>query len=937
MKLALKWAGPITLLLICACAVPAEEQDAVTSTVSALASSKDPAPTGAASSSAARAVATTPAGKGQRARVVHRSRKDPNAKRHSTGRREMTREDLELYEKSVPKVVGVRPTQLLVERVREAQGKTAASAATTTDIAELEAAVVPNGSELVIAAPGERSALAAIAEGMTLPPSVDNSTSQAFPEIRNQEGIGSCVAFAVGYYQYTYALGKLLGWNNKNAINTTKVSPKFLYNLANWGEDGGTSAYMVHRILEEHGALTWSEFPYSGDALNPVNYRAWPTSSTQWKSALRYKSMGPADVGNPTDPATLELAKSLLANGQVLTFSTYIYSWEFEQLDDDPSTSADNGLVGQYVATWQDGYDGGHEATIVGYDDRVWVDLNANGTVESGEKGAFKVANSWGPNWMNSGYVWVAYDALQYTSQVPNGPASENRSALMGSVTALLSARTNYQPQLLAEFTVSTASRGELSLSLRQTELDRTDPVDEFYTPLFAAAAGSYAYDGTVTTQAKSASFALDLSQFALSYGDLVYRLHGENFSPTAASISNLSLTDRLRNNLKTTTTDPTAVIAMAQAKSQGVRYKFQDPARVPRLTVTPSASSIDFGTLALGQSALRQLTVQNTGTGDLAVSSMRFGNPLFLVKGQERLRLAPGASWTFDLEFAPASSQQETTALSLRNTSTNQSNATFTLSGGATSNSASAPYQVFITQQNDPTDNSLSFRAEIKSRVPTTTALSDYQFVYYLNDPGLDPASVQWETFYSNVGAIEGSVKRVFLTRELGPRKADLALTLRFPASATLAPYGSAIVQGTLRRADYSWYPNENDDWSRFLRRDGMAEGTIFQQRSTSNVLFGLPAEAPSGAQQLSVSPNPTTGQATVTFVLNDASTLNTSIGVYFYSDLGEIQYIERYWVSSLGNQSFSLDVSWFPPGRYTVVLQGAAGRLDAFPFMKQ
>lgn len=34
--------------------------------------------------------------------------------------------------------------------------------------------------------------------------------------------------------------------------------------------------------------------------------------------------------------------------------------------------------------------------TLVGYNDNIWVDINGNGIVDNGEKGAFKIANSWG-------------------------------------------------------------------------------------------------------------------------------------------------------------------------------------------------------------------------------------------------------------------------------------------------------------------------------------------------------------------------------------------------------------------------------------------------------------------------------------------------------------------------------------------------------------
>ena len=44
-----------------------------------------------------------------------------------------------------------------------------------------------------------------------LPSSVDNSQSIYFPEIGNQGQIGSCVAFAQAYYQFTYEMNRLQG------------------------------------------------------------------------------------------------------------------------------------------------------------------------------------------------------------------------------------------------------------------------------------------------------------------------------------------------------------------------------------------------------------------------------------------------------------------------------------------------------------------------------------------------------------------------------------------------------------------------------------------------------------------------------------------------------------------------------------------------------
>src|SRR4051794_19539818 len=339
---------------------------------------------------------------------VYRSHPNPADRQHATGLRETTPEQRKALEAATPKLTEVRPTPLALDRIQQqvAGRKSLASAA----VSALEGQVADPGTDLVTSAPGDKSTVR-LAAAAALPRSVDNSALPAFPEIRDQGGIGSCVGFAVGYYLYTHELGLIGGWNNKNTSNTNKVSPKWAYNLSGHGENNGTWASTVHGVLAESGALMWSDFPYNGDVSNPINFREWPRTSALWKKALGYKSLGYTNLNLPTDADGVAQIKSVLLNGHVVNFATHIYSWQFDLIDNDPSTSADDALVGQHIATWQNGSDGAHEATIVGYNDDIWVDLNANNQVDSGEKGAFKIANSWGNGWQNNGYVWVAYDA----------------------------------------------------------------------------------------------------------------------------------------------------------------------------------------------------------------------------------------------------------------------------------------------------------------------------------------------------------------------------------------------------------------------------------------------------------------------------------------------------------------------------------------------
>ena len=64
--------------------------------------------------------------------------------------------------------------------------------------------------------------------------------------------------------------------------------------------------------------------------------------------------------------------------------------------------------------------------TIVGYDDNVKFSYGNYSTT-----GGFKIANSWGTSWGNSGYIWVAYDAFYKNSA--NRPKERNGYGFVSS------------------------------------------------------------------------------------------------------------------------------------------------------------------------------------------------------------------------------------------------------------------------------------------------------------------------------------------------------------------------------------------------------------------------------------------------------------------------------------------------------------------------
>ena len=378
---------------------------------------------------------------------------------HRTGLIQMTPQELSAYEASYPRVVRVGLSQLGLERVnayRQSKGMSLLppqiAAADGQDIQAVIGSAPalddPTGSMKDLDLPD-------------LPDSVDNSLLKYFPPIRSQGDLGSCASFAGTYYTMTYMLAKARDWDAKDGGDAYRLSPKWSYNFLNQGNNGGSSYVHNYDLGAKHGITTWEEFPYDG-----VDYRSWDLNTAHWRNAI-YRRFGQSGyVSNTNTDEGIALVKQMLTNGYILNFSTYISSWQYQQISDDPSTPLDDPFVGKQICYWMNGTSGSHAMTVVGYNDNIWVDINSDGIVDPGEKGAFRIANSWGPAWKDEGFTWIAYDALKEVSAVPGGPSVGRLMAWSVGHAYWILARASYTPTLLAEFTLNHLKRDQLQMRL---------------------------------------------------------------------------------------------------------------------------------------------------------------------------------------------------------------------------------------------------------------------------------------------------------------------------------------------------------------------------------------------------------------------------------------------------------------------------------------
>jgi hypothetical protein len=423
-----------------------------------------------------------------------------------------------------------------------------------------------------------------------LPVTVDNSQLRFFPPIRNQGSLGSCASFASTYYQFSYmtAFQKDLDIRDPSD-NTNKYSPKWTYNMVNDGKNEGSGFYNNFAVLEKHGAATWAAFPYDS------NYTAWCLDTAAWRDALKVRTRVTQYVYNASSDLGLEQIKSLLTDGYILVFGTYINSWNRTTLLDDPSTSDDDPAVGRYAFYWMDGVEGAHAMTIVGYNDAIWVDINGNGLIDTGEKGAFRIANSWGTGWYEAGFTWLAYDALRDVTAVPGGPAAGRIGAFQGDMVFVLRARDNYDPRVVGEFTVSHAKRDQMRASLGRSSTSQTSPSTTWVPAMLKNQGGALAFDGSTT--AVSGTFVLDFTDL-LAAGAGLQRYYlgiNDNASGDPATLSAFKIVDYTTDPDTETVSSMPPLTADSQQVYAYVDYSYlgsayNDPPQLSSAQVSPES-----------------------------------------------------------------------------------------------------------------------------------------------------------------------------------------------------------------------------------------------------------------------------------------------------------------------------------------------------------
>ncbi len=390
-----------------------------------------------------------------------------NEELFGTGLADMSDERWAELEAKLPMITNIKPNEIAMSRVDTPSIQTF-SLSDSNAVATAEI-----GDEISFDYPGQSNSGGAAQSEFPLASAVDVSQSLTFPPIANQGNTNSCVAWSLCYYQLTNNNCVIKGTAAKNTSGTADydniMSPKFIYPLINGGENSAAYYDEACATIMSFGCPNMSDYP---GIITVGNLSAWCTDTNVWNKAIYNKPQqisyeycedsGPIVSGTPF----VQNIKKILSDGYVVTIPTYVNSFVYT------NRTTDGNYGCRYVSSSRRG---GHAMTIVGYDDNYWIDVNGNGSADSGETGAFKIANSWGTSayYYTDGYIFMPYDAIGSVSGVANAPTARisafNRYFF-------IQPKKEYTPLLTAEVEMTTQNRNQVAVNVGISDTSKSVP-----------------------------------------------------------------------------------------------------------------------------------------------------------------------------------------------------------------------------------------------------------------------------------------------------------------------------------------------------------------------------------------------------------------------------------------------------------------------------
>ncbi len=294
------------------------------------------------------------------------------------------------------------------------------------------------------------------------PVAVNNAATKYFPPVFMQVG-GSCGSASRIGYMFTYEINRLRGADASLPENQYPTHFTWLLTNSNSGKEGMAMANGIPNAVT-YGGSTYSSLFGIQDCGDPDF--GWMQGYDKWYSAMfnRIERNANFPLSVETEEGR-EAVKNWLWNhngdprypgGGICGIGVASSQMQLARI---PSTYSNLDITNRagayYVAQWGPQVD--HALTIVGYDDRMEFDLDGNGVCgekDKDEVGAWIIANSWGPTWSYTGFVYCPYK-----NAVPSAGSTSYYQP------EIYYPRVNYRPLRTFKILMEYTRRSEIKLS----------------------------------------------------------------------------------------------------------------------------------------------------------------------------------------------------------------------------------------------------------------------------------------------------------------------------------------------------------------------------------------------------------------------------------------------------------------------------------------
>ncbi|PID27950.1 MAG: hypothetical protein CSB55_07145 [Candidatus Cloacimonadota bacterium] len=345
-----------------------------------------------------------------------------------------------------------------------------------------------------------------------IPSSIDNSQLKFFPPIIQQSG-GSCAQAAGIYYHFGYEMNRLRD-TDASATTENEYPSHFTWNFLNRGTGFGSWYGSGWNIVKKIGCPDIETYGGSFDALGDTG---WMSGYDKYRTGMNNKIKNTMSIDVSDEEGLLALKQWITDKGEGAESGGLANFAAGMSLDVETLAEGTPQAGKKIFTNW--GSVANHAMIFVGFDDEIKYDINGDGqftndidinndgvvNMQDWEIGAMIIANSWGTDWQNSGYVYMMYRLLA----VPYG-----EGGIWENTVHVINGKSDYFPRLALKVKLSHTRRDKIRIYAGIShDINAEEPEYGYYFPIMLHQGGNHELAGDGYGDEVEAG--LDVSDFA--------------------------------------------------------------------------------------------------------------------------------------------------------------------------------------------------------------------------------------------------------------------------------------------------------------------------------------------------------------------------------------------------------------------------------------